>query len=172
MAVMNQEREAIDRQLTVEDIILMSRYAYTRLFSYYSKDDIAEVDKFIKIAGLSGFEQRKFKTLSGGEKQRVLLAKTLAQGTAIIVLDEPTNHMDVKYKLELMEILKGHSGLIIMTIHDLNLAAKYCDRVIGLKAGKIIVDAPANDVFQADVLFDLFEVNFKLAQDEKIGIYY
>ncbi len=152
LAVMNQEEEQVDAQLTVKDIVLMSRYAYTALFSYYSKEDLALVDEIISSTGLSGFEERKFSTLSGGEKQRVLLAKALAQGTDIIILDEPTNHMDIKYKLELMEILKRHKGLIIMTLHDLNLVSKYCDRIIALKNGAIKVDGGVDDVFKTDVL--------------------
>ncbi len=172
LSVMNQEAKQVDNMLTVYDIVLMSRYSYTSLFSFYQKDDIKKVKNILNATGLSGFEDRKFSTLSGGEKQRTLLARSLAQETDIIVLDEPTNHLDVKYKIELMEIIKNYNGLSIMTLHDLNLASKYCDRIIALKDGAIVIDDTANNVFTKENLKLLYGVDFKIVKDDSIGIYY
>ncbi len=172
LSVMNQEAKEVDNMLTVYDIVLMSRYSYTSLFSYYRKEDIKKVDDILSTIGLMEFKNRKFATLSGGEKQRTLLARSLSQETGILILDEPTNHLDIKYKIELMERIKKYQGLSIMTLHDLNLAAKYCDRIIALKDGKIILDDVAKNIFTKKNLKLIYDVDFKIVQDENIGVYY
>ncbi len=84
---------------------------------------------------MSGFARRSFSTLSGGEQQRVILARALAQQTPCLILDEPTNHLDIKYQLELMDIVKSLDRTVISAIHDLNIAAMYCDRLYAVKGG-------------------------------------
>lgn len=101
-------------------------------------DDYKIARHALAQVGLSDFESRSFNTLSGGEQQRVILARALAQRTECLVLDEPTNHLDIKYQLELMTIVKRLDATVVAAIHDLNLAAIYCDRLIALKDGSVV----------------------------------
>ncbi len=87
---------------------------------------------------MAGFEERSFATLSGGEQQRVILARALTQETECLVLDEPTNHLDIKYQLQIMDIVKALNLTIVAAIHDLNIAAMYCDRLVAIKDGDIV----------------------------------
>ena len=100
--------------------------------------------------------------MSGGEKQRVLIAKAFAQNPQLLLMDEPTNHLDVKYKLALMEHLKKfHThGTVIIVLHDLSLAARYCDHAVIMKAGQIVDQGPTDHVLTAEKMSRLFEVPF------------
>lgn len=84
------------------------------------------------------FADRNFSTLSGGEQQRVILARALAQQTPCLILDEPTNHLDITHQLQLMELVRGLNVTVLSAIHDLNIAAMYCDRLYILKDGEIV----------------------------------
>ena len=91
---------------------------------------------FLEEVGLKGYENRSFFSLSGGEKQRVLMARTLAQESRLILLDEPTNHLDIRFQYLLMEILKKQDATIFSSVHDLNIAAMYCDRILLMDRGR------------------------------------
>ena len=101
---------------------------------------------------------RSFGTLSGGEKQRALIARALVQGARVLVLDEPTNHLDIRYQLEVLELLRCVGVTTLMSIHDVNLAAEYCDHVVVLQGGRIQAVGPVGSVLLPQVLEPVFGV--------------
>ena len=145
MAVMVQEQEAAF-DFTVEEVVM----------------DWALVGEILDLTGLSPLRKQGFVTLSGGEKQRVLIARALAQQTAVLVLDEPTNHLDIKYQLQLMELVRKSGCTVVAAIHDLNLAASYCDRLYAMKDGCIVGDGAPRELLTPDFLRSLYEVEAEI----------
>ena len=118
---------------------------------------------------MEGFEERSFLSLSGGEKQRTLVARALVQQTDLIILDEPTNHLDIGYQYQIMSILKKQDMTVFSSIHDLNIAACYCDKIILMKKGKIVdVGTPA-EVFTPDKIQHLFGVETEVTTNQATG---
>jgi iron complex transport system ATP-binding protein len=156
-------QEGSDVGLRVIDIVLLGRTPYMDGFRKISGENLEIARKALKMVGLEGFEQRKFSELSGGEKQKVLLARVFTQETEVLLLDEPTSHLDISSQIEILSILKkkvekGISALI--AIHDINLAVSFCDRILLVKNGKIayagepeavITPYTIRDVFNAEV---------------------
>lgn len=162
LAVLAQRSSQLDEHLTVGDMVRMGRYPYKKLFEQYGKKDEEIVDEALEKTGLLGFKQRHIGSLSGGEIQRALIAKCFAQTPEAIILDEPANHLDVKYKLELMQLLKQFPGLVLLTIHDLNLAAGFCDYLYAMKQGRIYAQGAPKEVLTEELLEELFEVKFRV----------
>ena len=104
-------------------------------------------------------------TLSGGEQQRVILARALAQQTPCLILDEPTNHLDITHQLQLMRIVKNLSATVISAIHDLNIAAMFCDRIYALKEGRIIAQGTPREVLTEDFIRQVYQVDAEIAKD-------
>ncbi|MDU7787927.1 MAG: ABC transporter ATP-binding protein [Veillonella sp.] len=148
MAVVAQH-STVNFDFSVLEMVLMGRSPYKGLLD---RDKIDQV-------GLSDFESRNFNTLSGGEQQRVILARALAQRTECLVLDEPTNHLDIKYQLELMTIVKRLDATVVSAIHDLNLAAIYCDRLIALKDGSVVCTGPPHEVLTEETIRHIYGVS-------------
>lgn len=141
MAVVAQH-STVNFDFSVLEMVLMGRSPYKGLLDRDQINDYEIARHALSQVGLSDFESRNFNTLSGGEQQRVILARALAQRTECLVLDEPTNHLDIKYQLELMTIVKRLDATVVSAIHDLNLAAIYCDRLIALKDGSVVCTGP------------------------------
>jgi iron complex transport system ATP-binding protein len=108
--------------------------------------------------GIQAVRNRSFASLSGGERQRVLLARALVQDTPVLVLDEPTNHLDIGHQLDLLERLRTQRLTTLMAIHDLNLAAAYCDVVFVLRAGTLVAGGPTRDVLTPELISEVFGV--------------
>ena len=129
---------------TVEETVLMGRYVHMPrgIFAGPGEKDRRAARECIRAAGLSGWENRRVTELSGGQLQRVFLARTLAQEPSVILLDEPTSHLDLKYQTELMDYLKnwgqqpGHT--VVGVLHDINLALRLADTFLFIKEGKIL----------------------------------
>ena len=143
MAVVAQH-STVNFDFSVLEMVLMGRSPYKGLLDRDQIDD---------------YESRNFNTLSGGEQQRVILARALAQRTECLVLDEPTNHLDIKYQLELMTIVKRLDATVVAAIHDLNLAAIYCDRLIALKDGSVVCTGTPHEVLTEDTIRHIYGVS-------------
>lgn len=158
MAVVAQH-STVNFDFSVLEMVLMGRAPYKGLLDRDQLDDYEIARHALAQVGLSDFESRNFNTLSGGEQQRVILARALAQRTECLVLDEPTNHLDIKYQLELMTIVKRLDATVVSAIHDLNLAAIYCDRIIALKDGHIVCSGTPQDVLSSDTIHHIYGVS-------------
>ena len=145
-------------EFSVKDVVLMGRAPHKRALDRDNAEDFAIVDRALATVGLAAFAERSFSTLSGGEQQRVILARALAQQTPCLILDEPTNHLDIKYQLELMDIVKGLDCTVISAIHDLNIAAMYCDRLYAVKGGEIVASGTPEAVLTPETIRMVYEV--------------
>ena len=155
-AVMMQSYPEAD--MRVYDVVLSGRYPYKRVMLPYGREDADITEAVLRRAALWELRDRRIHTLSGGERQRVMIARCLAQQPEVILLDEPTNHLDVRYRLELMEALRAFGGMVILSLHDLNLAARYCDWIYVMKDGAITAGGGVGEVLREDVLRDAFDV--------------
>ena len=173
MAVVAQH-STVNFDFSVLEMVLMGRSPYKGLLDRDQLDDYEIARYALAQVGLSDFESRNFNTLSGGEQQRVILARALAQRTECLVLDEPTNHLDIKYQLELMTIVKRLDATVVSAIHDLNLAAIYCDRIIALKDGHIVCSGTPQDVLSSDTIRHIYGVSamVQTLPDGRLNIIY
>lgn len=158
IAVLAQE-SSTHFDFTVNQIVKMGRYPYKSVFEDYSKADLQMVKEMLQKVGLKNFGERSFSELSGGEKQRTLIARALVQNTNFLILDEPTNHLDIGYQIQLMDLVKGLNITTLAAIHDMNLAAMYCDYLIVMKEGKIIQFGTVEEVISTKMLKEVFGVN-------------
>lgn len=123
--------------------------------------------KPLKTVGMAEFADRSFSTLSGGEQQRVILARALAQQTPCLILDEPTNHLDITHQLQLLKIVKKLDATVISAIHDLNIAAMFCDRIYVLKNGEIVAQGTPREILTRELIREIYEVESDIVEDSK-----
>ena len=145
------------------EIVLMGRTPHLRRFQSESDKDIAIAEESMRRTGTLELADRPFAALSGGERQRVVIARALAQEPKIILLDEPTSHLDINYQFEIMGLVKRlnkEQGITVLTVlHDLNLAAQYCDRLLMLSKGKIRTAGTPADVLTAGNVKSVYGVD-------------
>lgn len=174
IAVLSQEdREDFD--FAIEDIVEMGRYPYKNIFENYSKKDREIAMKMLEKVGMENYMGRNFKELSGGEKQRVLIARALAQDTPILILDEPTNHLDIGYQLQLLHLIKHLDKSVIAALHDLNVAAIFCDYIYVLKDGKLVTEGTPEEVLSRENLKNIFNIECYIGKNpinDKVQISY
>ncbi len=161
-AVVPQRTEGI-RGFTAFALVLMGRYPGLSFFGNYSPKDERAALRAMEEAGAAAFADRPAGELSGGELQRVMIARALAQETDILFLDEASSGLDPARKIEIHDLLarRNRQGLTILSaIHDLNLAALYCPRLIVLKNGRVALDGPTQEVFTQKNLSEIYETEF------------
>ena len=123
----------------------------------------------LEKVGLANELHSQYNHLSGGEQQRVLIARALVQKAVILILDEPTNHLDVYYQHQILTLVKNLNITVIMTVHDLNLAAQYCQRLVLLNKGEIVADDIADKVLNPIILTEVFQLPCQREQDPLRG---
>lgn len=159
--------------LSVEEFVGYGRYPHRRLFSR-NGDDTRMIEWAIEAAQLQELRNRALNSLSGGQQQSVWIAMTLAQGAEILMLDEPTSHLDMCHQLEVMELLKNlneqSSKTVIMVLHDLNLAARYASHMIVVHSGRIYASGPPKEVMTPQTFLDAFGVHAEIVPDPVMGI--
>lgn len=146
-------------QLNVGEIIALGRTPHRSGFSSWKECDEFIVQNAITRLGLGLFKERKYGTLSGGEKQRVMIARALAQDPDIIILDEPTNHLDIRHQLEVLALVQGLGRTIIFSIHDLNLAVKYADRILVMANGRSLAFGAPEQILSDEIIKKAFSIN-------------
>ncbi len=155
-----------DFEFSVRDVALMGRSPHKGAMERDNAQDYAIVADALHTVGMDGFETRSFSTLSGGEQQRVILARALAQQTPCLILDEPTNHLDIKYQLELMDIVSRLDKTVLCAVHDLNIAAMYCQRLYALKDGQVVISGTPEEVITPEVIRDVYDVDARILVDD------
>lgn len=145
------------------EIVKMGRFPYSQGFGYYLAEDKEIVQEAMAKLEVTEFAERNFNALSGGEKQRVVIASALAQQPEILLLDEPTSALDLHHQIGIYKILKSLQSetklTTLVVTHDINLASQFCDRIILLNSGEIIKDGTPSEVLQFKLLQEIFGVN-------------
>ena len=164
MMGMVPQTSSINFDFTVGELVAMGRYPYQGFFTYESDEDKKVVDRILGKLDLNSYRERSVRSLSGGEYQRVLLARVLVQQTEILLLDEPGNHLDLKHQTLLLELLKDEvcSGkTVVAVLHDLNQALHYADRGLLLDEGRCIESGRPSDFLTPALIKKVFEVSLK-----------
>ncbi|MCR1974285.1 ABC transporter ATP-binding protein [Clostridium sporogenes] len=157
--------------IKVEDMVLMGRTPHKKMLEQDNENDYRIVRKMLEKVDMLNYAKRSFSTLSGGEKQRVLLARALAQQVELIILDEPTNHLDIKYQIQILNLVKSLGITVVAALHDLNLAAAYCDRLYVMHKGSIVSSGKPKEVLTTKLIKEVYEVDCIVhAQEEPIYI--
>ncbi|MGL4547982.1 ABC transporter ATP-binding protein [Eubacterium aggregans] len=168
MAVVPQHF-AIDYDFYVEDIVMMGRNPYLGFRDREGHRDRDIVARAMAVTGTEKFRGRIFNELSGGEKQRVVIARAIAQEPEIILLDEPTSALDVHHQIEVMEMivrLNTESGMtVVAVLHDLNLASRYCGRLIMINDGQVVADGPPEAVIVDDNMRLLYNMRMLIREN-------
>lgn len=149
----------INFDFKVIDIVLMGRSPHKGLLEKDTKKDYAIALEALYLVGMTDSAEKSFSLLSGGEKQRVILARAITQEPKILILDEPTNHLDIKYQLEVMTIVKKLNICILAALHDLTLAAQFCDEIYVLKDGIIVSNGIPKGVITKEMIKEVYDVN-------------
>lgn len=157
IAALSQEEDH-QFDFSVEKIVEMGRYPYKKFFEEYSDEDKMIVHEMLHKTGMADYSHRDFNTLSGGEKQRVLISRALAQKTDFLILDEPTNHLDIGYQLQIIDLIKHLGITVLAALHDLNIAAIFCDYIFVMKDGKTAGEGTPEEVLVPELLKDIFGI--------------
>ncbi len=153
-------------------IVLMGRYPYLPRWGGYSKEDIDKALDAMEQTETIQFAQRMITEVSGGEAQRVIIARALAQETGILLLDEATSSLDVAKKIQIFDLLKKKNtrGMTLLcAMHDLNPAALYCERLIFLKEGRIVLDGSTQETFTDKNLSEIYETDVRISRHPVTG---
>lgn len=148
--------------MKVFEVAAMGRYPHTGFFGRLSKEDMEKTFEALKTVNADYLAQRYFDELSDGEKQKVLVARALVQEPEVIILDEPTTHLDIRHRLELLDILKTLSkekGItVILSLHEVDMALKSCDKVVLVKNNKILAYGVPEDVINEEIINELYSI--------------
>ncbi|TYB47330.1 ABC transporter ATP-binding protein [Nonomuraea sp. PA05] len=157
----------------VRDVVGYGRHPYRRRWRAADPDGTAAVERAMDLTGVSQMAERPVDELSGGELQRVWLATCLAQDTGVLLLDEPTTFLDLRYQVELLDLVRDladeHNVAIGVVLHDLNQAAEIADHVVLLHRGRIRADGPPAEVLTEELLTDTYGIRIEVSHDPRTG---
>ncbi len=156
IALLSQLGTSFDyADFSVYDTVMLGRFSHKKNFGGYSKTDIEKTENALKMTDTYELREKSITKLSGGQLQRVMLARTFAQEPKIILLDEPSNYLDLKHQLSLLGILKNwvnKDRAVISVFHDLTLATNISDRILLMDKGEIILDCPPKEFCSSEIL--------------------
>lgn len=158
LAIVEQSPE-VHEDITVEETAALGRTPHRGTFMPLDDTDRAAIERALSLTGMSPYRSRTWRSLSGGEQQRAQLSRALAQQPDVIVLDEPTNHLDIRFQLEVLSLLTSLKMTVVTALHDLNLAARFCDRIAVLHDGRISASGRPEDVITSAMLRRVYEVD-------------
>lgn len=158
VAVLEQDA-ASEWELTARDVVALGRIPHRSPMMPESAADREVVTMAMTQTGTTRFASRRWQTLSGGERQRVQLARALAQQPSLLVLDEPTNHLDVATALELLNLVRSLRTTALVALHDLNLAAAHCDRLVLMAAGRVVAAGTPEQVLTPALLAEIYRIS-------------
>ncbi|MEV4733565.1 ABC transporter ATP-binding protein [Saccharopolyspora sp. NPDC049426] len=159
--------------LTVADLVARGRHPHQSWYRQWSSDDESAVAEALAMTGIGDLAERTLDELSGGQRQRAWLSMALAQGTDLLLLDEPTTYLDLSHQVDVLELvgkLHDESGrTVVMVLHDLNLAARYADRLVAMKDGAVVASGEPDQVLTEELLADVFDLRARVIPDPVAG---
>ena len=161
LAVVPQEMPG-EFDFTVWDIVSMGRYPHKGIIESFNSRDNELISQALQQVGMLELAERNFTSLSGGEKQRTLIARAIVQEAEILILDEPGNHLDIYYQLEIMNLISKPGVTCLTVMHDLNLAMQYCDRLYVMNEGRIYASGTSQDVLTPELIKKIYRVNVSM----------
>lgn len=161
--------------LTVGELVSLGRYAYSNRFKESPEDEMV-VEEALRLTGSLSLKDKRFTSLSGGERQKVLIARVLAQTSHLLLMDEPTSHLDIYFQLQILEALKricqGKRLAIVAVLHDLNLISLFADKALLLKSGAMVAFGKVEDVVNEQIVAETFGVNVTVKKEAAHGTQY
>ena len=167
VSIVHQYNTAAE-DMTVERLTAMGRTPHQKAFGGSSKEDERLIAWALEVTGLTEFKEREVGRLSGGQRQRVWISMALAQNTKLLFLDEPTTYLDIRYQLEILELVRKlnreYGITIVMVLHEINQAIHFSDRIIGLKGGHVAVEGDPREVITTETLEELYGVRLGVTE--------
>lgn len=167
VAIVQQYNTAAD-DITVEKLVAFGRTPYKKMMQGNSKEDEEKVQWALEVTNLTEYHDREVSRLSGGQRQRVWIAMALAQGTKTLFLDEPTTYLDIRYQIEILQLVRklnqDYGITIIMVLHDINQAIGYSDYIIGLKEGKVLAAGEPEKVITKETIKELYGIEMEVME--------
>lgn len=159
--------------MLVKELVALGRYPWHGALGRFSDLDKQKVVEAMDLTGVAAFAERFVDSLSGGERQRVWLAMLVAQDVDILLLDEPTSALDINHQLEVLQLARSLSlekaRTIIAVLHDINMAARFCDHIVALHSGRVIFEGPPKDVMRPDELSRIYGVEMEVFRQPTTG---
>ncbi|WP_020134901.1 ABC transporter ATP-binding protein [Streptomyces sp. 351MFTsu5.1] len=152
-------------ELTVQDVVALGRIPHRRAWTPPTAADAAAVTEALARTGLTDRAAQSWHTLSGGERQRAQIARALAQQPRELLLDEPTNHLDIQHQLDLLTLVVSLPVTTVIALHDLNLAAMYCDRLLVLREGRAVAEGTPAEVLTPALIEQVYGVRAEVTHD-------
>jgi len=153
-----QQNATTDTNVSVRDVVRLGRTPHRSALAGWTAADEAAVSAALERVEMAGRRAQAWQTLSGGERQRVHIARALAQSPRVMFLDEPTNHLDIHHQIQILRMVRRLDVTSVVALHDLNLAATFCDRIVVLQAGAVVACGTPAGVLTAPLLRDVFQV--------------
>lgn len=162
-----------DIEFKVLDYVLLGRYPYLRILQDEGTEDLAYARRAMELTNTWSLRDRSINTISGGERQRVILARAITQDTPIILLDEPISQLDIHHQVEVMDTLRlmveKRGTTVVTVLHDLNMAAQYCDYLVLLNQGKIIKEGKPERVITNEIISSVYKLKVAVCYDLDTG---
>lgn len=169
MAFVPQHAE-VEGELSVEDIVRLGRTPWRQMLQSWHAADEQAVEEAMRLMRLTPLRHQLWRQLSGGERQRCQIARALAQQPQVLLLDEPTNHLDIQYQLELMHLIARLPLTVVVALHDLNLAARFCQQLVLLNAGRVVASGTPEDVLTPERIEHTWHVQARVRQEEGVPV--
>jgi len=161
-----EQHTATDVDIDVQGIVELGRTPHCSIFGASGHEDRKIVERALEQTGLTAMRTRRWHSLSGGERQRVQIARALAQQPTVLLLDEPSNHLDIQHQLELLQLVRTLPLTCVMALHDLNLAAMFCDQLIMLQGGRVAARGTPEQVLTESQILKVYGVKANVEQDQ------
>nr|WP_320144044.1 ABC transporter ATP-binding protein [uncultured Cohaesibacter sp.] len=159
------QNAATDTNVTVRDVVRLGRTPHRSALSGWTDADEAAVATALERVDMTSLSGQAWQTLSGGERQRVHIARALAQDPKVMFLDEPTNHLDIHHQIEILRLVRDLDLTSVIALHDLNLAAMFCDRIMILEGGALHACGTPQTVLTEKLIRDVFRVNAEVKHE-------
>lgn len=165
LSVVSQEHEG-SFDFSVGEVVQMGRYSHKRMTETLGEEDQLACRKALEQVELSHLYDRSYLSLSGGEKQRALIARAFAQDTPMMILDEPTNHLDIGSQIKTLKLIQNSGKTILAALHDLSIAARFCDRIYIMHNGVIAANGTPKEILSAELVRSLYDIDVTLFEHE------